>query len=195
MKRNPAASGEDEPKPRGAFEIACRYLTSRERCAAQVRSYLERKSFSADEIDAAIRLLQEKRFVDDLRYARAYAEVRSRRSPRSGAWLVRELAIRGVDRGTARKAVDEFLRETPEEDLALRLLARMAGDRRPNLAQRAVQRLRSRGFRSSIAIAWAKDQAKRSIENNQDKQDDQDDHDDQDRHDRHDNQDHGDHEE
>jgi len=158
MKRNPAASGEQEPKPRGAFEIACRYLAPRERCAVQVRAYLERHGFGADAIAETIRLLREKRFVDDFRYAQAYVEVRSQRAPRSGAWLARELFARGVDRETARRAVDEFLAGTSEEVLARRLLARMTGDAGPDLAQRAARRLRSRGFRPAIAIAWAKEQ-------------------------------------
>jgi SOS response regulatory protein OraA/RecX len=158
MKRDPAASGEPAPKPRGAFAIACRYLTSRERCAAQVAKFLERHAYGTEEIEEAIRLLREKRFIDDFRYARQYVDVRSRRSPRSGAWLVRELIARGIDRETAQRAVDDLLQETSEEDLARRLLSRMGGRGRPDLAQRAAQRLCSRGFNASIAFAWAKEQ-------------------------------------
>jgi SOS response regulatory protein OraA/RecX len=158
MNRGPAASDGSEPKLRDAFQTACRYLTARERCAAQVRTYLERHAFSADEITEAIRNLQEKRFVDDFRYARAYVEMRSRRAPRAGRWLVRELIARGIDRETAQRAVDDFLREIPEEALARRLLARMGGRGRADVVQRAALKLRSRGFHAAIAIAWAREE-------------------------------------
>ena len=154
-KPGPAAS---DSRPRGAFDLACRYLASRERCAAQVRAYLERRGADADEIDTAIRHLREKRLVDDLRYARLYVEVRSRRSPRSGAWLVRELIEDGVDRETAQLAVSEFLNQVSEDDLARRILAKLSGRDRKDLQSRAVQRLRARGFPASIAFRWAKEQ-------------------------------------
>ncbi len=161
----PRGAGAEGPRangPQAAFDLACRYLTTRERCAAQVRAYLARRAFAADEIDAAIRLLQEKRFVDDLRYARQYGAVRSRRSPRSGAWLMRELMQDGIDRETADRAVSEFLARVPEEDLARRVLSRLAGGASRGLTgpewndlrSRAAQRLRSRGFRPSFALRW-----------------------------------------
>ncbi|MBD3161620.1 MAG: RecX family transcriptional regulator, partial [Candidatus Eisenbacteria bacterium] len=102
------------------FAAACRYLTARERCAEEVRTYLLRRGFSAGEVDPAIERLQAERLLDDRRYARLYVESRSRSSPRSGALLIRELRRRGVDGETARETVRGFLREVPEEELARR---------------------------------------------------------------------------
>ncbi len=138
-------------RPRDAFDLACRYLTAREKCAAQVRDYLRRKGFTDEEIASAVALLVGRRLVDDLRYARLYAESRSRRSPRSGAYLIRELITRGVDGETARLAVAEFLKDVPEEELARRILAKLpAGG--PDATQRAARRLVARGFKASLAL-------------------------------------------
>jgi regulatory protein len=154
MSPNPGASEED---PKGAFARACRYLTARERCAGEVRTYLSKHGFADDEIDATIRRLQERRFVDDVRYARLYVESRSRQAPRSGALLVKELRRRGIDPETARSAVGEFLRRVPEEDLARRLIGKIRGGG-ADWEERAARRLRARGFRPSIALDGHVDQ-------------------------------------
>jgi regulatory protein len=146
---------------KGAFESACRYLETRERCAAQVREYLGRRGFPSDEVEKAIGTLTQKRLVDDLRYARLYVEVRSRRSPRSGALLVRELSRDGIDRETAARAVDEFMSQISEEDLARRVLAKVRGRDMKILRTRAIQRLASRGFRTSFALKWLREQEAR----------------------------------
>jgi regulatory protein len=148
MSAGPEGTGEDS---QGAFARACRYLTARERCAAEVRTYLRKHGFAEEEIESAIRLLQERRYVDDLRYARLYVESRSRRAPRAGALLVKELRRRGVDAETARSAVGEFLRRVPEEELARRLIAKLPGEGE-EWKERAARKLRARGFRPSIAL-------------------------------------------
>lgn len=146
--RQPARGPEP---PRDAFAAACRYLTARERCAAEVRAYLRRRGFPSEEIDPAIERLHAERLVDDMRYARLYVEGRSRRAPRSGMLLVRELTVRGVNAETAREAVTAFLAEVPEEELARRLLEKLPGTGE-DWKRRAARRLASRGFRTSFAL-------------------------------------------
>jgi regulatory protein len=146
--------GGAQERPRDAFGAACRYLTARERCAVEVRAYLRRSGFSAEEIEPAIERLVSERLVDDVRYARLYVEMRSRRSPRSGALLARELMARGIGAETARTAVSEFLTEVPEEELARRLLERLPGSGEA-WKRRAARRLVSRGFRASLALRLA----------------------------------------
>lgn len=152
MRRERPAEGRP---PRGAFELACRYLTACERCAAQVRTYLERRGLPAPEIEEALARLREQHLVDDLRYARLYVESRSRRSPRSGSYLVRELLERGVDGETARRTVAEFLQGIPEEELARRLLEKLPAGAE-GFREKAARRLRARGFRPSIALGAAR---------------------------------------
>ena len=146
----PSSEGTGEDSQR-AFARACRYLTARERCAAEVRNYLRKHGFTEEEIDSAIRLLQDRRYVDDLRYARMYVEIRSRNAPRAGVLLIKELRRRGVDGETARTAVGEFLLRVPEEELARRLIAKLPGGG-DDWKERAARRLRARGFRPSIAL-------------------------------------------
>ena len=148
MSGSAGGAGENS---QGAFARACRYLTARERCASEVRTYLRKHGYADDEIESAIRLLQERRYVDDLRYARIYVESRSRRAPRAGVLLVKELRRRGVDRETAQAAVEDFLRRVPEEELARRVIAKLPGEGE-EWKERAARRLRARGFRPSIAL-------------------------------------------
>lgn len=148
MSSSPEGTAEGS---RDAFARACRYLTARERCASEVRTYLRKQRFEEDEIESAIRRLQEHRYVDDLRYARMYVESRSRSAPRAGVLLVKELRRRGVGGETARAAVAEFLRRVPEEELARRVIAKLPGEG-AEWRERAARRLRARGFRPSIAL-------------------------------------------
>lgn len=133
-----------------AFDAGCRYLASTERTSTQVRGHLRKKGYDQDAIDEAVRALVARGFLDDARYARLYVENRTRRSPRSGALLVRELLIRGVERDIAQHAVRELLATVPEDALALRALDRIASSRRD--PERAARRLRSRGFRGAMAL-------------------------------------------
>jgi regulatory protein len=146
-----ADPGETGDRKEDAFSRACRYLTARERCESEVRVYLRRRGFEETEIDSAVTLLKERKFVDDLRYARLYVESRSRNAPRSGLLLTKELRRRGVDAETAKTAVSEFLRRVPEEQLARRLIAKLPGEG-AEWRERAARKLRARGFRPSIAL-------------------------------------------
>jgi regulatory protein len=136
---------------KGAFASACSYLTRRERCTAEVRDYLRRHGYPAEEIAEALRRLVALEYVDDLRYARLYVRMRSRNSPRSGTFLRRELVRRGIARETARQAVDELLVEVPEDELARRLIAKLPGEGK-QWRERAARRLRARGFRPSLVL-------------------------------------------
>ena len=151
--RGRSADGPQEPRerPRDPFEMACRYLAVSERCAAQVRDYLRRKGFEVEEAARTIDLLKTRRLLDDLRFARLFVQSRCRRSPRSRALLIKELRVKGVDAETAQQAVSEFLLEVPEEELARRVVERLAS-RGPADRERAARRLRSRGFRASAAL-------------------------------------------
>lgn len=148
MTRDPARSGDDSDEP---FQLACRYLTNRERCRAEVRTYLRRKGYGQEPIERALERLAERKYVDDVRYARLYVQVRSRNAPRSAQFLIKELRRRGIDHETARSAVSEFFREVSEEELARRVLAKLPGEGR-QWRERAARRLRARGFRPSLAL-------------------------------------------
>jgi regulatory protein len=123
----------------------------RERCASEVVAFLRRHGIAPDEAQETLARLQAERLVDDLRYARLYAEGRVRRSPRSRRFLAEELRRRGVEPGAAQQALDELFREVSEDELAERILAKVprSGE---DWKERAARRLRARGFRSSVAL-------------------------------------------
>jgi regulatory protein len=151
-----AGDGSRQPTV-SAFDAACRYLASRERATSQVRDYLRRKGYDTSAIQEALERMIGRGFLDDERFARLYIESRTRRSPRSGALLVRELLTRGVDREIAQRVVRAFLEAMPEEDLARRALDRIpiGGDD----PERAVRRLRSRGFRGGLSLRVIREKA------------------------------------
>jgi regulatory protein len=133
------------------YALACGWLARRERCAAEVITYLRRNGVSDEEAATVLVRLQSERLVDDLRYARLYAEGRARRSPRSRRFLAEELRRRGVEPEAAAKALDDLFREVSEEELAERILAKLprSGE---DWKERAARRLRARGFRASAAL-------------------------------------------
>lgn len=103
---------ETDPKPRpkrsaaadGAAMAARRPLTSDE-----VRRRLRVRGHAAEDIEAAIESLEADRFLDDLRLARHYIEVRGNRRGHGPDRLVRELERRGVDPAVTRRALTEVL--------------------------------------------------------------------------------------
>jgi regulatory protein len=57
-----------------AIELAYKALATRERTVCELRCYLERKRVGPRAIEAAIAQLQEAGFLDDVRFARQFAE-------------------------------------------------------------------------------------------------------------------------
>jgi len=77
-------------------EAALRYLDYRPRSQAELKQRLARRGFDEETVAAVIASLQEQGMVDDLAFARFWADNRQAFSPRS-RWLVRrELRQKGV---------------------------------------------------------------------------------------------------
>ena len=121
-----------------------------EQSAFMLRVKLETRGFSRKAIDLALDRLQARNFLNDRRFASAYAASRlARRSskPEGPASLVAALRARGVDRTTAAEAVAELL--APEEraralsSAAEKALRRAGGDK-----DEARRHLRELGFKS-----------------------------------------------
>ena len=61
------------PEP-DAFEIALGALRRKERTAGELRTWLERRGYGNDEVEAVVMRLVEAGVLDDERFARRYAE-------------------------------------------------------------------------------------------------------------------------
>ena len=99
-------------------------LARRELSAAQVRERLERKGFSGDQVEPALRRLQRAGALDDRRAAHALAHRSAHVRMHGRLRAVREIERRGIDRELAASAVDEIYRELDEGALIARALAR-----------------------------------------------------------------------
>jgi len=110
--------------PAAARNLALRWLGLRELSAAQVRLRLRRRHYTDQTITAALARLVADGLLDDMRAARARArhDVVIKRQGRGR--VLRQVEAIGVDRDTARAAVDAAFEDVDENTLLANALAR-----------------------------------------------------------------------
>jgi regulatory protein len=131
-------------RPRTALEAAAAALARRDRSAADLIAYLERRGAAADDAARAVARLEESGYLDDARYALRRAEVLAERGLGDEAIRFR-LERDGVHPEATEAALAALV---PERERALVLFRRA----QPPLA--AVRRLAAKGF-SADAIESA----------------------------------------
>ena len=107
-----------------AFDCALRVLALRDHAEGELRGKLARKGYPDGEVEETVARLKELRYLDDLRFARAFASSAMRNGRGYGARLGMELARRGVSRDIAEVALAELKEEFVEDDLLAQLLER-----------------------------------------------------------------------
>jgi regulatory protein len=131
------------------YTYALTLLARRELSAAQIRSRLRKREYPDADIAAAIARLQASRALDDERVARSYARTAAAVKGRGRARILREIEALGIDRSTARDAVDETFAEVDEDTLLTKALDRKLRGRRirsPAEFRRLHQFLMRQGF-------------------------------------------------
>lgn len=157
---------------RQAFDELCS-RSNLERAKSRALFFLNRRSYSKKELyekvraacapeaaQAAVDRMEELGLVDDLDYARRFAADCLRLKQYGAARILLELGRRGVDRDTARLALEEIAPEEPAERIANLLqtkFLRYKGDEKGK--RRAVAALQRMGYRwedirRAIAQAW-----------------------------------------
>jgi regulatory protein len=126
-------------------EKAVELLARREHSSAELERKLLQREFSPAVIEPVLEELRQKRWLDDERFARMYAETRLRRKAMGAGKLVEELTRKGVPREVTERTVAEYCteqyqREAVEE--AARKALRRVGENREKL----LRALRNRGF-------------------------------------------------
>ncbi len=91
-------------------------LSRRDHSTAEVKAKLKRKAFTEKEIAKAIGFLQEKKLLDDARFAKAYAESILRAKLVGPRYLQAKLKQKGVGEGIIRETLVEV--RGREADLA-----------------------------------------------------------------------------
>lgn len=100
------------------FQRAIKLLSLRPRSVAELRErLLERPGTTKTAVESAIKRLREYGYLDDPRFAQAYASLRVQRKPVGRRRLQHDLWLKKVDKATADEALDQVFSETPEEEL------------------------------------------------------------------------------
>jgi regulatory protein len=150
---------------KSAKEKSLEYLGRFSRTEQQVRNYLSRKKYPAQEIDTAISYLHSQQLLNDLAFAEAFIQSRIRRH--DGPLKIRQMLFqKGIDPQTAQ----ELLKEQYPEDLQLEEAVALLAQRlrkeskasssrattqrrnRRNDATDALRHLASRGFSRYVII-------------------------------------------
>ncbi len=131
-----------------ARKKAMQLLERMDRTEQNLRRKLTEKDFTPDEVEDAIAYVKSYHYLDDKRYARTY--VRFHGASKSSTRLYQDLLQKGIDKETAREAIDEAYEG--DEDAQIRaLLEKKHYD--PNMDRKEKQRiyafLMRRGFPAS----------------------------------------------
>ena len=129
-----------------ALNTAVALLAQQARASGEIRKKLERKPYLEDTIDMVLYKLEKEKLLNDQEFAREWAASRARCQVGRNR-ILQELLQKGVDRDTARMALDEMDEEEKEEAavaLACRLVKRHAKETDERKAMNKVLMARAR---------------------------------------------------
>lgn len=102
-----------------ALSLAYRYLAFRPRTVLEVEKYLQKKaekySITLNEIQAALELLKDQGYLNDLEFIKSFVNSRNSLKPKSKRVLEMELKKLGVSNAD----IDTFFSESPPDETAL----------------------------------------------------------------------------
>lgn len=100
-----------------ATQKALALLARCEQCRAGLARKLLAKGFSKDTVEGVLDALEERDFLSDRRFARAWLNSRRIGHYEGRSRLLSELAARGIGKEVAKEAVDSFFDEFDEEEI------------------------------------------------------------------------------
>jgi len=104
-----------------AYNIALRFLKTRERSEKEIRDKLKEKNFSDRIIDLVLEKLKRLDFVDDRRFAEMFVKDRIKLKPKGKRVLKQELGQKGISDKIIEEVLGENLDEGKEIELAKRV--------------------------------------------------------------------------
>lgn len=151
-----------------ASESAYRLLSIRPHSAVELRLKLRQRNFPDEIIQPIIKKFKKEGYLNDRDFAKAYIKSRLASKPRGRRMLLSELLQKGVKRELADEVLDNALKETSEEELALKLLQknrnRLLKEKSVDLKMKIRNFLSYRGF-GYEAIRWSIDEFLKTIDN------------------------------
>jgi len=124
-----------------AYIDGLKMLGRRELSERQIRDRLKRKQYSADDIDAAVARLREERAIDDARVAGAMARTETSIRRRGKLRVLTQIQRAGIDKATAKHAVDEAFGAIDDDALIESSLQKRLRGRETITDDREFQRL------------------------------------------------------
>jgi regulatory protein len=100
-----ARASDPQAQLQEALDLSFTYLGHRDRTAAEVRRHLERKRVEPGAIDEAIAELERMGYLDDVRFARRFAEDRRRLDGWGADRIERRLVALGIEPTVAAEAL------------------------------------------------------------------------------------------
>ncbi|HWP83829.1 MAG TPA: regulatory protein RecX [Terriglobia bacterium] len=146
-----------KPKPipdeRALYEIAVRALARRARSIGELRQVLERRKAANEDIEAVLARLKEHGYLDDARYARAFAAARIDNDRQGARRVARDLAARRVHPELIQKTVRAAYEGIDEQELLRDYLRRKVRLAKPPAKASAVASLFRRLLRAGFSSA------------------------------------------
>ena len=107
------------------FQRAAKLLAAKQRSVTELRErLLEGRGATKPIVDEVIGRLREYGYLDDVKFAQSYANLRLRERPIGRRRLERDLWVKKIDKRAIESALDEVFESTPEEDLIDRAIAK-----------------------------------------------------------------------
>ncbi|MCR5045424.1 MAG: recombination regulator RecX [Treponema sp.] len=100
-----------------ALQKALALLERCEQCRCGLQRKLVQKGFDKNVVEGVLDALEEKNFLSDERFARAWLNSRRIGKAEGRTRLLAELAARGISKEISTKAVDDFFEEFSEEEI------------------------------------------------------------------------------
>lgn len=152
-------------------QYAAQSLATRAQSTSELRTKLRKKAARKEDVEEILGYLKESGYVDDTRFAGAFAEWRKESQGMGKARVVRDLMSRRVAPGIAQAAAEEAYKDTNEVELIEAWLVRKYRGKnlreflkeQKNLAS-AFRRLRTAGFGSGTSIKVLKRYASGAVE-------------------------------
>jgi regulatory protein len=128
-----------------AWNAALRLLEARPRSERELRTRLQRKQFTPEQIDIAIKRLRDLELLNDAQFAQLWVANRQNLSPRGAQALRQELRAKGIDRQIVDTVIESNVDADSERD-ACTEVARRALRKYANEPDRATFQRKFGGF-------------------------------------------------
>ena len=132
-------------------ERALKYIEVRMRSEWELRTYLQKKEYSREEIDHAVAFLKEYGYLDDREFCRAFVRDKINFSPCGRNKLYAELRKKGVGGDIIKNTLERYYTKESELAVAKKILQKQTRLEQEPLKQ--AQFLKSKGFSASVISA------------------------------------------